>query len=346
MVLRWLLVVLASVALVGVGEALGLPAALLLGPWGAAMVCGAAGRPVAVARVPVIVAQSVIGCLMARALPSPIFGRLAQDWLLTGATILSVVVVSVLGGLLLVRLRVLPGTTAIWGAMPGAASVMVLMAGAFGADARLVAFMQYLRVVMVATAASAVAAMIGAGGHAQHVALLAAIDPADLAATLLLIAASAVVGPWCRLPAGPLLLALFFGTALQDTGLIRIELPPFLLAAAYAVLGWAFGSRFTREVLARALGALPILVAATASLIGLCALLALGLARAAHVDLLTAFLATSPGGADSIAIIATNSHVDLPFVMAMQAGRFLFIMAVGPPAARLLAGWARRQATT
>ena len=40
----------------------------------------------------------------------------------------------------------LPGTTAVWGSSPGAATAMVLMAEAFGADARLVAFMQYLRV--------------------------------------------------------------------------------------------------------------------------------------------------------------------------------------------------------
>ncbi len=334
MTLRWLLVLLLSVALVGAGEALHLPASLLLGPMVAAIAFGAAGRPVEVARAPFIVAQAVIGCLMARALPLPIFRRLAQDWLLTGSAIISVVVVSALLGLLLVRLRVLPGTTAIWGSMPGAAGVMVIMASSFGADARLVAFMQYLRVVMVASAASAVAAIIGVGGHLPRFTLLAPIHPGAFGATVLLIAACAVVGPRSRLPAGPLLLALLVGAALQDSGVLRIELPPVLLAASYALLGWAFGARFTGEVLARALGALPVLLLATAALVGLCALLALGLARVAHVDLLTAFLATSPGGADSIAIIATGSHVDLPFVMAMQAGRFLFVMAVGPAVGR------------
>ena len=33
-------------------------------------------------------------------------------------------------------------------------------------------------------------------------------------------------------------------------------------------------------------------------------------------------LSTSPGGADSGAIIAASSDVDMPFVMAMQTGRF------------------------
>src|SRR5256885_1655987 len=40
---------------------------------------------------------------------------------------------------------------------PGGAPVRVLMAGEFGADARLGALMQYLRVVLVAAVASAVA---------------------------------------------------------------------------------------------------------------------------------------------------------------------------------------------
>ena len=59
----------------------------------------------------------------------------------------------------------LPGTTAVWGIAPGGASVMMLMSGGFGADARLVAFMQYLRVVMVAAVASLVARLwVGASG--------------------------------------------------------------------------------------------------------------------------------------------------------------------------------------
>ena len=51
----------------------------------------------------------------------------------------------------------LPETTAIWGLLPGAASAMMVMADAYGIDARLVVFMQYVRVVMVAIVASIIA---------------------------------------------------------------------------------------------------------------------------------------------------------------------------------------------
>jgi len=59
--------------------------------------------------------------------------------------------------------------------------------------------------------------------------------------------------------------------------------------------------------------------------------------RIVGVDPLTAYLATSPGGVDSAAIIAASTKVDMPFVMAMQTVRFLLILAVGPPLSRFVA---------
>ena len=58
------------------------------------------------------------------------------------------------------------------------------------------------------------------------------------------------------------------------------------------------------------------------------------------VRTMTAYLATSPGGADSVAIIAASSQVDLPFVMAMQVARFMLVLLVGPTVAKMVARWA------
>ena len=51
---------------------------------------------------------------------------------------------------------------------------------------------------------------------------------------------------------------------------------------------------------------------------------------AAGVDPLTAYLATSPGGSDSIAIIAASSNVDVSFVMAMQTVRMIAVLFLAP----------------
>jgi membrane AbrB-like protein len=122
--------------------------------------------------------------------------------------------------------------------------------------------------------------------------------------------------------------------------LLTITLPPWLLAICYAVVGWSIGLRFTRETVLYAWKQLPVILASIFTLIALCGGLAFALHEAAGTDALTAYLATSPGGADAVAIIAASSRVDLPFVMAMQIGRLLVALLVGPTLARTIARWA------
>ena len=118
---------------------------------------------------------------------------------------------------------------------------------------------------------------------------------------------------------------------------MSIELPPWLLAASYALLGWAIGLRFTHEILIHAARALPRVLAATLALIAACAGIGLILVKAEGVDPLTAYLATSPGGIDAVAIIAASSQVNVPFVLSMQFVRLIIVLATGPSVARFLA---------
>ncbi len=60
------------------------------------------------------------------------------------------------------------------------------------------------------------------------------------------------------------------------------------------------------------------------------------LARTLGVSALTAYLATSPGAMETIAIIAISSGTDVPFVVTLQTVRFLTIVAIGTPIARFL----------
>jgi len=60
------------------------------------------------------------------------------------------------------------------------------------------------------------------------------------------------------------------------------------------------------------------------------------LVEAFGIDPITAYLATSPGGMDSIAIIGAATKADLPFVMALHAMRFVIVLSVGPTVARFL----------
>ena len=132
-----------------------LPAALLLGSMIAGILVENGGAGILVPQLPFGFAQAIIGCMIARVLTSTIIHSFLHEWPLFLGISFLVIVASCLLGWLISRFRILPETTAIWGLLPGAAPAMMVMADAYGADARLVAFMQYVRVVMVALVASA-----------------------------------------------------------------------------------------------------------------------------------------------------------------------------------------------
>jgi membrane AbrB-like protein len=319
-------------------ESLRIPGAFFLGPMLAAVLVAMREGGISVARAPFFVAQGVIGCLMARSIPLPVLAAMTRAWPLFLAVPLSVIAVSTVLGWLLARWRVLPGAEAIWGSSPGAALAMTLTAEAYGADVRLVAFMQYLRLVCVSIAASVVA-RLWTPSSGETVARSVAFPPiawVPFIETLALAGLGAGLAGIVRIPAGPLLLPLALGVALQGFAGMRFELPPWLLAASYALVGWSVGLRFTRSILAHAARALPRVLASILSLVAICSLVAAVLVVAAGVDPLTAYLATSPGGADSVAIIAASSNVDLPFVTAMQTTRFVLVLLTGPSLARFV----------
>ena len=110
-------------------------------------------------------------------------GTMLKQWPIFLIGIGTVIAFAAVLGVLLARWKVLPGTTAIWGSSPGAATAMVLMAEAFGADIRLVAVMQYLRVAFVGLIASIVAREWAAPGAVAPVAdgLVSRADPRTFA---------------------------------------------------------------------------------------------------------------------------------------------------------------------
>lgn len=243
-------------------------------------------------------------------------------------------------GWALVKSGTLAASTAAWGSSPGAASAMVLMSGDFGADVRLVAFMQYTRVVIVVLTASIVSRLFIGASTLLPAGAVVQLRLLPLAETLALAAVGAWVGRRLKIPSGALLVPMVIGGVLQATGTLQIALPPWLLHAAYAVVGWYVGLSFDREVLERMFKATPRLILSAFLLIGLCAMSAWLLNRWMGVDGLTAYLATSPGGLDSIAVIAAGSRADTPFILAMQTMRLFLVILTGPPIAKLISRYA------
>ena len=338
---QWAILLTASLLLGFVLQAYHVPAALLLGPMIVGVVMGLNGAQIRIDKRIFVLCQAVLGCMIAQSLSPSILQPLIADWPVVLAVLLLTLAASALSGFLLVRYSDLPGPTGAWGSSPGGASAMVAMAGDFGADTRLVAFMQYLRVLFVATAA-AVVARIGLGDQAQAGGLVW-FPPlgGGFAATIGVMLLGAYLGQKFRIPSGALLLPAIIGATLPSGGTLTLQVPEWLLALAYALIGWTVGLRFTRPVFLLALRTLPQMVASIIGLMLLCGGMAWMLTRVLHVDLLTAYLATSPGGLDTVAIIAAGSRVDMAFVMAMQTLRLFTILLTGPALARFLSRYAR-----
>ncbi|MDK4731257.1 AbrB family transcriptional regulator [Rhizobium sp. CNPSo 3490] len=338
---KWALLLALSTAFTIFLELSALPASLLIGPMVAAMVLTlTVGKgKLRVPLLPLQFGQVLVGLMMARTITPDILGAMVKDAPLFLLFVFSVIAIATGLGWLLTRWQVLPGTTAVWGSSPGAASAMVIMSEAYGADARLVAFMQYLRVVFVAVGASVISRLWVAtdGGEPPPLVLFPPVDWPAFAATIAFAGSCAYGVRLLRIQGGMIIVPLFLGAFLQGIGILKIELPMWLLAIAYALVGWSIGLRFTRSIISHVARALPRVAACIVLLMALCGCMAAALHVFAGIDPLTAYLATSPGGADSVAIIAASSDVDVPFVMAMQTGRFLVILLIGPALARFIA---------
>ena len=335
--LRWGMLLGLSLLLATLLNTLRLPAALLLGPMIAGICVATLGGAIDIPDRAFGLAQGVLGCLIGGILAN-LLGTGSGNWGVLVGGALSVVLVSSGLGWLLSRTDLLPGTTALWGMSPGAASAMTVMSEDYGADARIVGLMQYLRVVIVALIASTGARLLGATvPPAAAVHLFGPVQWGPFAATLALAVAGPLIGDRLRLRAGAMLLPMVAGAALVHFGAMKMELPRWLLACAYAAIGWRVGLRFTVRLLFQAARALPQILLCTFVMIAMCGGLAALLVEFAGIDPITAWLATNPGGADTAAIIASASqNVDAGFIMTMQTIRFVSVVLLGPFFAKLL----------
>ncbi len=279
-------------------------------------------------------AQAVLGTAICASLTPEAWATLAENWPIALLNVVGVVGVSQAVALLFSRWTGVDSLTATLGLLPGGASAMTALSGEVGADERLVTFFQYLRLGVVILVAVGVSRWAGTT-PATAPAPVEGLPPPALpwmawGVSALVAAGGAAVGTWLKLPAGAFLGPLLVGIPLTALGVTVGVWPLGLLPLSLWAIGTRVGSHFdegaVRELKRVALAAL---VAAMALVAG-CALLAWGWSALGNVDVLTAYFATSPGGADSVLAIALGTPASLTLVLAVQVGRVLFIFLVAP----------------
>ncbi len=339
--LLWVLLLFFSgLAAIGL-TLLHLPAGWLLGPIVVGIIFSALGISLKVPKMSSWLSQSLMGVLIAQALTMDVLQELLLEWPVFLVVILSVMILSWGLGLILALLKVVPPREAIWGSSPGAAGAMVIMAQSFDADARLVALMQYTRLLLVILAASLVTFIwIGNPGISSGADIFSGWlqfpDTLTLTQTLAL-TLGGVLFALTRLPAAALLMPMFLGVLLNVSGVISIMVPEPFAVFCYLIIGWEVGLGFDREALQSSLKVFPRIVISNLLLIILCGGLAYLVSSRFSIDPLSAYLATSPGGANTVAVIAMTSPVNAPFIMSLQVCRMVSLVIFGPVIARALA---------
>jgi uncharacterized protein len=319
----------------------GLPAGWLVGPMLVALILALVWKEhPTVPRWGRIASLAVVGGMLVATFRRSVLPLIAGQWLPVSLVVGGTLLLSLGAGLLLSGLVRIDRKTAALGALPGAASGMLAMSDPLGADARLVALMQYTRVVVVVVTATLVG-RLASGAAPQQISgqgLQAAPEGMDLLVqgtvpTYAITVLVAVLGAWAgtrlRLPAGALLGPLILGVALAELGVVHLAWPPGVPQAAYLVLGLWVGLLFDGASVKRAGRLFPSVLASAVGLVLACAVLGWVLAALTGIDGMTAYLATTPGGIESVAIVALGTGADAPLVLAVQMLRLLAVVFVG-----------------
>jgi uncharacterized protein len=337
--MRWAVLAIVSLGAGFLAELLHVPAAWLIGPMIVAIFAAISGFGRTLPRLMLAAPQGIIAVTIAQVFTLPVVGEVVRDWLPIVIVVVATVVAAGTASWLLARYSPISAATAAWGSSPGASVTMIALSAEFGADPRIVAFMQYLRVTLVVLTASSVAHIVLLHSPATASPSAPGTQPFALVPfleTFAFAVAAAFAGRYSRVPGGQFICPLVGGAALHVFGLLPINMPWWLLDAAYLTVGWTIGLAYTREILRFVLRVLPALFVSTSVLLAMCALGGVLLVVLIHVDPLTAYLATTPGGLDSVSIIALGSNTNVPLILAIQTLRLFAVVATGPPLAKLI----------
>jgi membrane AbrB-like protein len=282
-------------------------------------------------------ALAVAGVVLGTLLDSSSLDAIGDSWLplalVTGATL----AISLAAGAALARLTSLDLPTATLGMVAGGASGIVGISGELGADDRLVAFMQYLRVLLIVLLTPVLVA-IAFPGDGTHAATAAEPVLGDTRGWLLMLAsggAGAALGAAVRFPAasllGPMVLAAILSLGVPGG---EFEVPPLAQELAFSLIGLQVGLKFTVDTI-RLLGRLllPVIVGVL-GVLAACAVLALLLDVTSAVSFRDAYLATTPGGLYAVLAVALGADANAGFILAAQGLRLIVMVALAPVVVR------------
>ncbi|MGI5228059.1 AbrB family transcriptional regulator [Actinoallomurus sp. CA-142502] len=299
------------------------------------------------------ISHAVLGVMIGASLSPAALHQSAGAILPLVAVTVMTVLFSLAAALLLHLAGRVDRATAFLGMIAGGSAAVLSCAEDLKADARMVAIMQYLRVGLVAATAPVLTGWLltspGPPAGAGHTAQPGwyPVSGSNQGAGLMLLAAVALAGAKAgrrlRLPSAGLLGPMLIAAALTMTGAATGFAPSGALRSVlFTIIGLDVGLRFNRSAITRMGRLLPLALACTVAVSIGCAAAAWVLSRLAHIPLLDAYLATTPGGINAVLATAATSHADISLISSVQSLRLFSMVLLAPLLIRMTARWSDR----
>ena len=334
--LRWVSLALALLlGLVGgvVFVELRIPLPWVIGPIFANLVAALLGAKLWVPHWLRLPMYAVIGALFGMTVTRSFLRQIPQWWptMLASAVFVVAAIVSVTWYLR--RVAHYDIVTSFLSATPGGMVAAIAMSLENGADARTVSLTQSVR-LMVTVFTIPIAFRLFGDYHATGAVAVnlgtAPFGAGDVALALVGVIAGFWTGKLLRVPSPHLMGPMAGIAALNLAGVISLQFPDPLVAAAQIVVGASIGASFT-GVRVRAVGhALGHGLAAGVLMVGVGAALAVAthlVTGAPQIELLLSF---APGGFAEMALVAFGLNADLTFVIFHQLVRYVLVMILSP----------------
>lgn len=229
-------------------------------------------------------------------------------------------------------------SSSVLGSIPGGLSQIVVVCDDIpGTDLTAVTYMQTIRLLSVVfivpflVTHSSLARTAQAINNAVDPTVLSQADYLILFGYVLIATVAGFTARRLRIPT-PFLLGALLSSAIPSLmGANVPEMPSIIVKAAQISFGAYLGNSMNTQNLGEWKKGLAFTLLLSLVLIVCCLLMGLVLTQVYDMDILTAFLATSPGGMSEMAVTALSVNASLSTVTSYQLFRFLFVCIVIPP---------------
>ena len=302
------------------------------------IVASVRGLPVLVPHSVRVVTLCVIGVFLGGSFSPDLLDR-AGEWAFSlSFMVVFIPLITVAASAYYHRFAAFDPPTAMFSGAPGTLTAMVIIGGESGADERMVALTQGLRVVVVvflmplvvvaATATAATAtSILPEGGPFNWV---------DLGLLALAAVLGFAVARFIRLPASAMTGAMIASAGIYLGGFVDWRPPDTAFWVCLWILGSAIGYRFSTVTPRTFFRVSQHALAATALIVSVSAVFAFAVSQITGVAYLTTLLAFTPGGVAEMCLIAIAFDINPAFAAVHHLVRIAILITAAPFVARWL----------